>query len=78
MTDTPPREPSRRLRDMGSILPVAGLALLMPPLVGLLAGSGGSIFGMPPLLAYLFGVWLALIAGALIVSWRLRDAVGPD
>ncbi len=66
-------ERPRRARDLALILPFIGMAALMPPLVGLFVGS--TIAGVPLILAYLFGLWLALILAALMVAWRLK---GPD
>jgi hypothetical protein len=63
-------ERPRRARDLALILPFIGLVALIPPLIGLFAG--GSLSGVPLILAYLFGVWLALILAALMVARRLK------
>lgn len=47
-----------------------GTWLLMPPAIALFVGTE-SLFGVPLLVLYLFGVWLALIAGAALLSRRL-------
>ncbi len=59
-----------RARDLALIVPVIGLFALMPPLVGLFVG--GAVAGVPLILAYLFGVWLALIFVALLLARRLK------
>lgn len=51
-------------------LPLAGLFLLMPPLVTLFA-RGASVAGLPLIVIYLFGVWVALIGGAALLARRL-------
>lgn len=85
--DTPPRSASAspastrsaRLRDAAIVLPLLGLFAWMPPVIGLFAGSG-RVFGIPLIVAWLFGVWLALIVVALWFSHRLfpDDASGRD
>ena len=70
--DIPADEPPRGRRgDLGVALPAAALVLLCPPLVGLLA-DGGPVWGMPRAVAYLFGLWIAMIAGAAALAWVLR------
>ena len=67
---------SGRARDLALIVPVAGLFAMMPPLVGLFVG--GTLAGVPLLLADRFGVWLVLILAALLVARRLKRTAGPD
>lgn len=50
-----------------------GLWLLMPPAISLFVGPF-SLFGIPALVLYLFGVWLALILGAALLARRLPRA----
>lgn len=67
----------RRLMDAARFLPVLGLLLWAVPLLwqrGSVASSGALI--------YIFGVWLALVLAALILSLRVRrsgiDDTGGD
>ncbi|MCO5100510.1 MAG: hypothetical protein M9885_06390 [Burkholderiaceae bacterium] len=53
------------------LLPLLGLFAWMPPVIGLFS-SGGQVFGVPAIVAWLFGTWLALIAAALALSRRLE------
>lgn len=70
---------SSRVRDAAVVLPLVGLFLLMPPTIALFA-VGYPIAGVPLIVAYLFGVWIALIACAALIAHRLarseRDAGG--
>ena len=52
------------------LLPVIGALLLFAPFT-LVFGRPVSIFGVPLLVVYLFGVWLALIVGAFFLARRL-------
>ena len=52
------------------LLTVAGLLLLVPPLVHLF-NHDFTVLGVPQIVFYLFGVWLALIAGTAILTNRL-------
>lgn len=63
--------PPGRLRDAAGLLPLLGLALLMPPLITLFA-VGLDVAGVPLIVVYVFGVWLALIACAALLARRLR------
>ncbi len=69
--------PSRRARDLAILLPVLGTVLLVPPLVGLFARGDARIVGVPLVVLYLFGLWLALIVGALLLTRRL-GGTAPD
>ena len=60
----------RRLRDLAALLPAAGLFLIMPPFVTLFAGPI-EVAGVPLIVVYLFGVWLALVAAAAWLARRL-------
>ncbi|HEY0878783.1 MAG TPA: hypothetical protein VGE10_10050 [Zeimonas sp.] len=71
---------SPRLRDAAAVLPLLGLFAWMPPVIGLFAGSG-RVLGIPLIVAWLFGVWLALIVLAMWFSRRLAagaDDPGPE
>lgn len=62
------------------VLTTMGLLLLVPPLVHLF-NHDFTVFGMPQIVFYLFGVWLALIAGTAILTSRLppeRPADGGE
>lgn len=59
--------PPARQRDAGLALPAFGALVLLPPFVNLFVG-GYSPWGIPPEVVYLFGVWLALVAGAFALS----------
>ncbi len=51
------------------LLTTAGLLLLVPPLVHLF-NHDFTVFGVPQIVFYLFGVWLALIVGTgVLTSW---------
>jgi len=60
-----------RARDVARIVTLLGIVLLMPPVVTLFA-TDARIGGMPLIVAYLFGVWLALIGGARLLAHRLE------
>ena len=61
---------SSRLRDAAVLLPLLGLFAWMPPVIGLFDASG-RVLGVPLIVAWLFGVWLALIVVAFWLSRRL-------
>ncbi len=76
--------PTPRTVSAAVLVPLLGLLLWMPPLVGLFA-TPWRIFGVPLAVAYLFGVWLLLIAAAWALARRLvtpavpeRAEAGPD
>ena len=62
--------PSTRARDAARVLPVIGAVLLMPPLLTLFVADI-SVLGLPLVVVYLFGVWLALIVCAALLAPRL-------
>jgi hypothetical protein len=59
-----------RILDVARILPIVGMVLLMPPLIELFVADRW-IGGVPLIVAYVFGVWLALIACAAWLARRL-------
>jgi hypothetical protein len=77
LPQTPP-ERSARARDAAHVLPLLGLFLLMPPMIALFAVPL-DIAGVPLIVAYLFGVWLALVLGAALLGRALlpREPASP-
>lgn len=68
-----PRARKRRY-DGAVILPVFAALLMLPPFVGLFAAPV-TVFGVPLIVVWLFGLWLALI----LIAWRLsRLLTQPD
>ena len=65
-----PGSETPRLRDAASLLPALGVFLLMPPVITLFVRPA-DVVGVPLIVAYLFGVWLALIIAAALLAWRL-------
>ena len=73
-----------RVHDAARLLPILGTVLLMPPVITLFVADV-SIGGVPLIVVYLFGTWLALIVCAAWLSHRLaasesdpaRDAGEP-
>ncbi|MGB6054050.1 MAG: hypothetical protein WBG17_02315 [Burkholderiaceae bacterium] len=56
--------------DAAVALPLFGLFLLMPPLITLFA-AGLDLGGVPLIVIYVFGVWIALIVCAALLARRL-------
>lgn len=65
------RPPSQRAQSAAVLVPVLGLFLLMPPFVTLFAGPARPL-GIPLIVAYVFGVWGALLIAAAVLARRLR------
>jgi hypothetical protein len=62
------------------VLTAGGLLLLVPPLVHIF-NHDFTVFGVPQIVFYLFGVWLALIVGTAVLTSRLppeRPANGAE
>jgi hypothetical protein len=81
MKHSAPRE-AARIVDAARVLPILGVFLLMPPVITLFAGIA-DVAGVPRVVVYLFGVWLALIVCAALLARRLaplhdRDPGGRD
>jgi hypothetical protein len=53
------------------VLPLLGLFLLMPPVIALFAAPL-HVAGVPLIVVYLFGVWLALVLGAVLLGRALQ------
>jgi hypothetical protein len=75
----PAEKPLRdqKSRDRALILPLVGVILLLPPVGGIFVLEG-TVAGLPATLAYVFGVWALLIAGAAALARRLRDSTGRE
>lgn len=69
-------ESSARARDAAVVLPLLGLFLLMPPVIALFAVPL-DIGGVPLLVVYLFGVWLALVLCAALLGRALGPRPAP-
>ncbi|GMV48005.1 MAG: hypothetical protein AMXMBFR66_34030 [Pseudomonadota bacterium] len=65
-----------RLRDAAVLLPAIGVFLLMPPAINLFTGTR-AVAGVPLIVVYLFGVWLALIVCAALLARRLAPPPAP-
>jgi hypothetical protein len=65
-----PESQPGRVRDAAVLLPLVVLFLLMPPMVTLFVVDV-ELAGVPLVVAYVFGVWLAAIIGAALLSHRL-------
>ncbi len=63
---------NRKLGFLAVLLPLAGLVLIMPPLV-LIASNASTIFGIPSIVLYLFAVWFGLIGSAFLLQRHLSD-----
>ncbi|HHS82279.1 MAG TPA: hypothetical protein ENJ68_02055 [Devosia sp.] len=78
-------ETRRKLRPekfvaLAFLLPLLGAILILPPLVLLPGGTASPLFGIPANIAYIFAVWLLLIAGAYTLqrlSPQLLDTPSP-
>jgi len=67
MAQIPPR-----VRDAAALLPVLALVLFTPPVVTLFAAAHADLSGVPLIVVYVFGTWLALIAATAWLSRRLE------
>lgn len=67
---------SRKARDAGLILPLAGCVALTPPVARVFAVDA-QILGVPVVVAYVFAVWAGLILAAFLLARRLA-ATGQD
>ena len=71
-----------KFRDAAFLLPIAGLFMLLPPVIDLFTVET-HLFGIPLIVAYVFGLWSALIFIAFWFSRKLKDpgrhtAIPPD
>lgn len=62
------RKPAASVQDAAVVVPLAALVLFMPPFISLFAAPV-SIFGIPLVVLYMFGVWAVLI---LLTRWLTR------
>jgi hypothetical protein len=60
-----------RTRNLAVLLPLLGLFLLMPPFITVFGGAARP-WGVPLIVAYLFGAWAALLAAAAWLAHALR------
>ncbi len=75
---SPPDRPlaARKLRDRAMVLPVVGMVLLLPPVASTLAVPI-SVFGVPLIVIYLFGVWAVLVWFARQLAHRVAVETQP-
>lgn len=78
-----------KIRDAILIVTLLGIWLFMPPMLDVFS-QRTSLLGMPLIVVYVFGVWLALICLTAILASRISDnapepggrdgdlALGPD
>jgi len=60
----------RKLRDSALLLPIFGAFLLVSPLITVFTGAT-TVFGLPLIFIYIFGVWLGLVLLARAMARRL-------
>lgn len=60
----------RKLRDGALLLPLFGAFLLVSPLITVFSGIT-TVFGLPLIFVYVFGVWLGLVLVARAMARRL-------
>lgn len=65
----PVKEERAEREDIALLVPFFGVVLLMPPLLNLFGGLLSPL-GVPVEVLYLFGVWLLVIVGAVLLSRR--------
>lgn len=63
----------QRLRQTAALVPLLGLALLLPPLIALFT-LPLTLGGVPLIVLYLFALWAVLIGAAAWLARRLDDA----
>ncbi len=62
----------RKLRDGAKLLPVIGAFLFLSPIITVFTGPL-SLFGLPLIFIYVFGVWLGLVLAARAMARRLES-----
>ncbi|HHB82975.1 MAG TPA: hypothetical protein ENK61_05835 [Devosia sp.] len=63
----------RKFKFAAMLLPIFAILLIVPPLVSMRTTQNAVILGIPANIAYLFGVWLAMIIGAYILQKMMPD-----
>ncbi|MCW2306121.1 hypothetical protein [Rhodobium gokarnense] len=63
----------RQTRDRAIVLVIVGVAVLMPPIIGM-SLIPHKIAGIPVPLLYVFSVWICLIAGAFLLARRFAES----
>jgi hypothetical protein len=74
------RPPSPRARNLAVLLPLLGVFLFMPPFVTLFAANAAP-WGVPLVVAYLFGAWAALLVACALLGRVLmppEPGAAPD
>jgi hypothetical protein len=71
-----PPERSTRARQAAGLLPLLGLFLLMPPVIGLFAAPA-ELAGVPLIVLYLFAAWLGLVLAAARLARSLELPAPP-
>jgi hypothetical protein len=66
------RAPSPRAQNLAVLVPLIGLFILMPPFISLFTAPL-TVFGLPLVVVYLFGVWAALIVFTGLLARRLAN-----
>lgn len=61
----------RKLREGALLLPVFGAFFLVSPLITVFTGVT-TVFGLPLIFVYIFGVWLGLVLIARAMARRLE------
>lgn len=64
-----PKEEHAEREDVAFLVPFLGVVLLLPPLLNLFQDLR-TPYGVPVEVLYLFGVWLLIIAAAVLLSRR--------
>lgn len=64
-------------REAAALLLCLGAALLFPP-IALIFSKAHTVLGIPLPVFYLFGIWLLLVIGAVVISRILPDTASSD
>ncbi|MEM6460614.1 MAG: hypothetical protein AAF724_01720 [Pseudomonadota bacterium] len=67
----------RKQRDRSMVLVLVGIALFVPPIVGV-SQIDAKIGGVPVPLLFVFGAWALLIVAAFFLADRLSDGEPPS
>jgi len=66
-----------RSREAAALLVCLGAVFLLPP-ISLIFARASEAFGVPLPVLYVFGIWLFLVAGALLLALVLPDQDSPE